>query len=171
MTTPAKPLTADEVADLKAKAKAATPGPWKLQKKHNGVIWHWYIVKDGAQIAEVSSWNLERDKALRNEATANADLLIAANPETIQRAIATIEQQAEQIEKLQADKREIENAAYERLELIALRRRDEWAKSGSERLLEGRRDGAIICGARSEEADYLAQQARALIQPPAQTKV
>ena len=64
-----QPLTSAELADLKAKAKAATP-------------------ENGSAI--VLEFYLEADR----------EFYYAANPETILRLIATIEQQREQIEKL-----------------------------------------------------------------------
>lgn len=89
MTTP-KPLTADEIADLKAKAKAATPGPWVVYNGND--IW-----------VPNSKWIASTDDPVNEQSVSDADYIAAANPETLQRALATIKQQAEQIKNLRAE--------------------------------------------------------------------
>ena len=71
-----------------------TPGPWRLrQERQSEVITHWYICpvsSPDVQIADVSSWNLERDKEIREEAKANARA-IGAVPDLIKALQASLD--------------------------------------------------------------------------------
>lgn len=93
MTDTPKPLTSAELADLKAKAKAATPGPWGAI--HQDFISRVCSVKTGEPLLEArEQW---KDDARR---TANVEFVYCANPETILRLIDMIERQREQIDGL-----------------------------------------------------------------------
>lgn len=85
MTDTLKPLTSADLADLKAKAKAATPG--ERTYKRDGDYWEIQPINIGG-----------KDNQEGNE---DDYLFIAAsNPETILRLIDMIERRDEQIEKL-----------------------------------------------------------------------
>lgn len=122
MTDTLKPLTSAALADLKAKAKAATPGPWCAEscgEKGDGsnIIGVAFEADDQDCKKPLSGWLRAFDDAgneidyYRDQEVAqiehradnpghNTDFVIAANPETILRLIAMIERRDEQIEKL-----------------------------------------------------------------------
>lgn len=90
-----KSLTPSELSDLKAKAKAATPGPWKTRFNGNVTA----ITKDGYALFRHV---VTRLSAKYEQAVHDCDYVSAANPETILRLIAMIERRDEQIEKLRS---------------------------------------------------------------------
>ena len=113
-------LTKEQIADIKAKAKEATPGPWFMHDFSSALL------VDGKPLARDVTVSCDHHSTLPvasmggglygyesvRQGIADATFIAAANPEIILAMIATLEAQQAEIERLKGEyARGIEDAA------------------------------------------------------------
>ena len=82
-------MTTIDTADLRAKAQAATPGPWKALTTGTAGGDHWYICDSGEALAYISA----NDGSDEDQRGPNARYIAAVSPEVV---VAMLDRLADQ---------------------------------------------------------------------------